>query len=246
MTDNEIDVPKTIELLVKLQTVAEDFFMLNQEKETLTDSLNIQETLYEDIKNDCNKLNENISSFQNDIEIKQKEIQGYLEDIKKLKDKEKFVKTQKEYIALDTEQSLKRESIQELEKSISEINKQIETIKITLANKNKELNEQETKLNQLKEKTQIKLNEIETNIKKIETVRNEVIPEIDTNILSRYEYIVKNKNGLGIVPIINGICSGCNLAVTPQLIAIIRKNKEIIACSNCARLLYFPSRSLIF
>ncbi len=242
----KLDVPKTLSLLIKLQTVAGDAFHLDNEKESLKKSYQKIEMEYEDLNSSCDELNEQILQIEDKIKDHNNAIEQHLEVIKKLKDKEKLVKTQKEYIALDTEQTIKRDEIKEHEKLNQQLNKEKDDIKKDLDKKNNELSKLKEKLDKKKDDMELKIAEIDEKLKDIENVRTEVIPEIDPEMLNRFEFIVKNKDGIGIVPVISGICEGCNIAITPTLISVIIKKEEIVYCSNCARILYFPEKTSIF
>jgi len=61
---------------------------------------------------------------------------------------------------------------------------------------------------------------------------------IDEEILDRYERLLKNKNGLAVVPIEHGVCMGCHMQMTMQTILSVKAEKEIITCSQCGRYLY--------
>ena len=54
-----------------------------------------------------------------------------------------------------------------------------------------------------------------------------------------YETIVENKNCIGIVPVHEGgVCGGCNLTLSPNLINQLRRTDKIIRCTYCSRILY--------
>ncbi len=236
----QTNVSETLANLIKLQTVAEEAFILKRDEGILISTLEKQKNKFDNAEEDCMKIEEQVDSINQDITDEKSEIQLLKEEIIKLKAKEKMVKTQKEYIALSTEESLKTDKIKELEKSITNQTKEIDKLQKDLDKKLEDLAVKEKKLNQLKEDTEINLADIKEKLTEIEQVQIEVTPKIDFETLNRYENIVQNKNGVGIVPIIEGICEGCNLMVTPQLLSQIRKKDKIIYCNNCARMLYLP------
>lgn len=73
-----------------------------------------------------------------------------------------------------------------------------------------------------------------------ESQRKQVSPDVRPDILSRYDRIVQNKEGLGIVPLKDQSCSGCFMHVTEQRINQIRMNDQLVFCDMCARILYLP------
>lgn len=243
---NQIDVARTLELLIRLQEVAEEGFNLLAEKEETKRYLTKLEKLKESEKNKLMILEDEIAKITHDTQKNQSEIQIILEEITKLKEKEKMIKTQKEYLALDTERTLKREKIQEIEKSNEEHNKKLEELNGKLDKQKNSAEDSETNYTQTKEESELKFIEIEEKVKDFESVREEVSKELNPQLLDRFETIAKNKNGIGIVPVVDGICEGCNIAVTPALIGQLKRKDEIIFCINCARMLYLPEKVSIF
>lgn len=62
--------------------------------------------------------------------------------------------------------------------------------------------------------------------------------KIELGILNRYNTLRKNLN-TGIVPVINDICTGCNMIVPSFLFEKLRLKVEIIYCESCGRILYY-------
>ncbi len=71
-----------------------------------------------------------------------------------------------------------------------------------------------------------------------ESKRSRLTPDVRPDILSRYERILQNKEGLGIVPVKNHACGGCFMHLTEQLIHEIKMHDQLITCDACARILY--------
>ena len=53
-----------------------------------------------------------------------------------------------------------------------------------------------------------------------------------------HERILKNKDGLAVVPVTDGSCQGCFGMMPAQVINEIRMKDKIVMCENCARMLY--------
>jgi len=54
----------------------------------------------------------------------------------------------------------------------------------------------------------------------------------------KFERIVKNKDGIGIVTISKGHCNGCYLMLPNEFVNLVRKSEEVQYCPNCSRILY--------
>ena len=79
---------------------------------------------------------------------------------------------------------------------------------------------------------------INDQLKVKESQRVRIAPEVRPDYLSRYERILNNKDGLGIVKVIDHSCGGCFMHLTEQVLNELKKYEQIIACDKCARILY--------
>ena len=71
-----------------------------------------------------------------------------------------------------------------------------------------------------------------------ESQRLRITPDVRPDLLGRYERIVRNKEGLGIVQVNDHSCTGCHMHVTDQLLNQIKMYDQLICCDACARILY--------
>lgn len=65
----------------------------------------------------------------------------------------------------------------------------------------------------------------------------ELEDELAPNIRQRYERIAQGR-GRPVVPVINGICYGCFVAIPTALASDVTYNEELRHCDNCGRFLY--------
>jgi hypothetical protein len=79
---------------------------------------------------------------------------------------------------------------------------------------------------------------IEDRLKVKESQRARIAPEVRPDYLSRYERVLKNKDGLGIVKVVDHACGGCFMHLTEQVLNELKKYEQIISCDQCARILY--------
>lgn len=65
---------------------------------------------------------------------------------------------------------------------------------------------------------------------------SEGLPE---NLLFKFERIIRNKAGLGVVPVHGIICQGCYMELPIQFANEVRKNEDIHFCPYCSRILFY-------
>jgi predicted nucleic acid-binding Zn-ribbon protein len=80
---------------------------------------------------------------------------------------------------------------------------------------------------------------IEQEISELREKRKELASQIRQELYDNYSKVLRIGKGVAVVPIKGSSCSGCHMSLPPQLINDVRKNEEIIDCSNCHRILYY-------
>ena len=76
-------------------------------------------------------------------------------------------------------------------------------------------------------------------LKALKEEEAEVVPGMEEDILFKFERIIRNKSGLGIVPVSNGICNGCHMILPKQFVNDVRRGEDILFCPYCSRILFF-------
>ena len=80
--------------------------------------------------------------------------------------------------------------------------------------------------------------ELNGNIQELEARRRDLAGRLDGGVLDKYERILNSRSGLAVVAVIGGVCQGCNMGVTKQMISRLWSKKELLFCNNCSRLMY--------
>ncbi|MAG14203.1 MAG: nucleic acid-binding protein [Spirochaetales bacterium] len=150
-----------------------------------------------------------------------------------------LIKTQREYEALDKEIRDATEKEQQLRKEILREEKEQDEIAHTIEREESMIQQQEEELEV--EQKKIK-DESEEKKKALEALRNEegkITPDLDGEILFKFERIIKSKAGIGIVPVKSAVCTGCHMRLPAQFENDVRKGEEILFCPYCSRILFF-------
>jgi uncharacterized protein len=69
--------------------------------------------------------------------------------------------------------------------------------------------------------------------------REALAAAVDESARARYERLARSKGENVVVGIPHGVCGGCHMKVPPQLLVMCQAEKELVACSNCGRILYY-------
>jgi predicted nucleic acid-binding Zn-ribbon protein len=170
------------------------------------------------------------------LRVKLAEAESLREQFEKQMDE---IKTQREYEVLDKEIKDATEREQECRKDIIKSEKDLEEFKYMLERDESLIKQQEEELAAEEEKNR---NESESKLqllKDLEKQEKSTTPEMDEEILFKFERIIKSKSGIGIVPVKNAVCSGCHMILPAQFVNEVRKGEEIHFCPYCSRILFF-------
>lgn len=233
-----MDIAEQINQLIELQKLDTQIYKFNRTKEEIPILI---KNLEEDFKKKTESLKEEENSLKS-LLVKQKDKENELaskeETIKKCQTQLYQIKTNKEYAAMQHEIGGYEADKSALEDEIIAILDEVEAKKKSIEDHKTKLKEEEKKLNAEKDKVNSELKEIEQQLNSLNTQRSELASKIDKKMLSKYERILKGKDGLAMVSVREDACGGCHLNLPPQVINEIRMKTDLVFCESCARILY--------
>ena len=159
--------------------------------------------------------------------------------IKKSKNKMMTAENSKEYNAMvremDTLERMNRDK--ELEK---------DTLIEELANQKSLQEEIDAEFSELSEKVKAFEVSMDERLKKAEKDEQALLKdrvkntkEVPAPVFARYEFIRERLRHPVIVPVTEGVCTGCNITIPPQSFIELQKGAQILSCPNCQRLIYW-------
>lgn len=183
-----------------------------------------------------NEKVENTKKRISNLRIRLAEAEAQREQYEKQMDE---IKTQREYEVLDKEIKDATEKEQECRKDIIKSEKDLEEFKYMLERDEKLITQQEEDLSAEQEKNKNESESKKQLLAELEEQEKETTPDMDGEILFKFERIIKSKSGVGIVPVKSAVCSGCHMILPAQFVNEVRKGEEIHFCPYCSRILFF-------
>ncbi|MDD5291974.1 MAG: C4-type zinc ribbon domain-containing protein [Candidatus Omnitrophica bacterium] len=239
----QVNIQTEVRKLVKLQEIDTQLYSLNREK-------NEKPKILEAIQNELEQKKQVLKEYEERnkaLLLKRKDREGQLavkeESIKSLQSKLYTLKTNKEYSTMLTEINGVKMDKSLLEEDILKLFDEQDSLKKELDQKQEILKEEEKKSEEEKQKINNRLKEIEGMIKDLDAKRAVVEKEIDGKIITKYNKILKGKDGLALVAVEHSSCQGCFMNVPPQVINEIKMNDKLIFCEMCARILYIQDET---
>lgn len=89
------------------------------------------------------------------------------------------------------------------------------------------------------QKTQRARNELE----QLGAGREELVAEVEAGLLGLYEDLRRRLEGVAIVAVKGGVCTGCNVAIPRSTEVRGRRGEMIAKCESCRRMLFFDADS---
>jgi len=233
VTDNEL------EKLRSLQEIIYEKIGLEKIIQELPKALNSQEEALNRIKKtfiDKNSSFENIKAEEIDLKNKLAEAESAREKSEKNMD---AVSTQREYEALDKEikdasekEQLYRKELQQRERLLADLDEQIkqQTSLVEL---------QEKELDDLRKKIEAEISDKQKQIDVLIKKENKLTENLDSEVVFKFERIIKNKMGIGIVAIKGNVCMGCHMILPVQFANEVRIGEDFIFCPYCSRILFY-------
>ncbi len=233
-----MDLAKNIELLIKVQALDTRAYELNRLKGEKPRALEEFRQAVQLEKDSLARAKEDLKAIQLKRKDKELQLQKKEEEIKKFQTQLYQIKSNKEYKALVGQIEGLKADDSVLEEEIIVFFDEIDKANKEISEAEDNLKKEEAKLKEAEETLKKEISQINSELDKLRGEKEKIILNIDKIILGKYEHILKNKNGLAMVKLVNGICQGCNMNVPPQVINEVKMKKELIICENCSRILY--------
>ena len=150
------------------------------------------------------------------------------------------ISTQREYEALDKEiedaATKEQEFRNKLQREVRNVGELDEEIKQT----NALIEQQETELQQRRLEIETETASKAAQLNALADQENSLAVDLnDPDVLFKFERIIRNKMGRGIVAIKGGVCMGCHMILPAQFANNVRQGEEIVFCPYCSRILFY-------
>jgi predicted nucleic acid-binding Zn-ribbon protein len=233
VTENDLDK------LRSLQEIIYERIGLEKSIQEIPKLLGTQEELLNRLKKTFIEKNsdyEKIKTEEADLKNKLAEVEYAREKSEKNMD---AVSTQREYEALDKEikdasekEQQYRKDLQQRERILCELDEQIKQQTDLIEQQEKELEERRKKI-------EAEINDKKKQIENLRKKEGKLTENLDSEVVFKFERIIKNKMGIGIVAIKGNVCMGCHMILPVQFANEVRIGEEYVFCPYCSRILYY-------
>ena len=230
---------KQIEQLVALQKIDSEIIELKEELEAAPKEVRALEDRFEELDGKRKQLEEKISFLKSQEKRLEAEIEEDGLKIKKSKNKLMMVSNNKEYHAMmrEVDNLEKLNRMREEEKLV--LSEELERQQAGLDAENTELDGLKQELDEKNANLKERVNAAEKRLNVLNKHRQNAGKNVPTPVLGRYEFIRSKLDAPVIVPVFQGVCSGCHISIPPQSFIELQMGQQILSCPNCQRLIYW-------
>jgi len=148
------------------------------------------------------------------------------------------VRTEKELRANQDEVSILQDEVSEGESRLIEIMSAVDEIETRLAEQRSALKELEDVDHRHIDDHAERMAALKDEVGRELAAREEIAVDLDASLRKRYDKILDRRQGLAVVEIVAGSCTGCNMRIPPQLVIEVLKSGAVKACPSCQRIIY--------
>jgi predicted nucleic acid-binding Zn-ribbon protein len=159
-------------------------------------------------------------------------------NLKKWKARLNESRNSRESVALVREIDLQEKSNRQMEEALLQIMIEADELKKLIAADEAEEAETRARFDAESKRVAGEIRDIDAAKSDLAKERAQFTSAIKPENLGRYDFIRRKRQGIAVTPVKNAICTGCHMAVSPQLLTILVKGTSLECCPMCQRIIY--------
>lgn len=184
-----------------------------------------------------------LDALTKDRRERERDLETHESQTEKMKSRLAELKTNKEYQAHLFEIEMANKKKGEIEEQILVLMEKIEGKQKELKDVQAKAKEAERLFAEEKKRLEVLAAESGAELPQLEQKQAAVAASVDKSLMERYAKLKAKRRDLVLVPVRDGICSGCRLQLPPQLVAEVKRSETVHSCSYCQRLLYWEGET---
>jgi hypothetical protein len=235
----EFTLKEDISVLIALQELDTELSGFDRKIEEKKQELTVREQAIaekEALAGQCRKKVVDLEQSQRDIKAGSEEA---AERIKDRQSKMMQVQTSREHQALLKEIEDAKNTIKNTEDQLLQVMEQVEAEEArakeleNLCAGERELLAEETG------KVEKAINKLNGKRQSVQEQRDKLAQDVPASRMKRYDKLLRKREGLAVVRVIDAVCQGCFMTIPPQKYNDIRLGEDIFSCPTCQRTLYY-------
>jgi len=229
--------------LIELQTLDLRTTEIKEQQRKTPDLIQAAEAPLKDAQRILNDATAALEALTKERRERERDLETHEAQTDKMKSRLSELKTNKEYQAHLFEIEMANKKKGEIEEQILVLMEKIEGKQKELKDIQARAKEAERLFAQEKQRLETLAAELGAELPQLEQKQARVAAAVDTSLMERYTKLKAKRKDQVLVPIRDGICSGCRLQLPPQLVAEVKRSETVHSCSYCQRLLYWEGEA---
>jgi hypothetical protein len=147
------------------------------------------------------------------------------------------IQSQRELTALNKELDTARRQNQQRSEELLKLMEQLEAATADYKKKKEEFAALDQQMNEAEEDLVRKVREGEADAGDQRERQAALREGVDKPTLARFDRILKGRDGYAVANVVDNICHGCRVSVSPQIFIRLMRMETLESCHNCRRLL---------
>ncbi len=179
-----------------------------------------------------------VKARQSDIKQAELEVETLREKIRKFREQQLQLKSNKEFKAMEDEVAMVEKSIRGREDQMLEMMESLDGAVSVVKEKEQALKQEEAGVQRETRLIEERGDAIRKEMETVRAARAGLAAEADPERLAQYERLFANKRGKVLVPVEHAACGGCHMKLPPYVCHEARKQTTAVFCNFCSRMLY--------
>jgi predicted nucleic acid-binding Zn-ribbon protein len=207
----------------------------------LPKDLNRLESQTGDLKHEVDKTRLERDTLVREIKTVEENLTQENQKLKKWEARLNEIRNQREYLALSREIEGGKRANRESEERVQELKKREKELEKKLGDLATQVTSQEGEATSERSKVEGEASSVKEKLGSETKRREELVPKIPRPLLAKYDSIRAKRLGIGIVPVVGGLCQGCNMRIPPQLFNILQRGQTVEQCPSCQRIIFWDN-----
>jgi len=229
---------KELAALKRLQRLDEQLAQLQRRKQHLPQRVAAAHGDIDRCQERRQQSQERLQHHRLEIDRQELELRSREEHIARLRGQLNQVKTNREYQVLLTEIRSLEADVSRLEEGALEAMGEADELVAELESLDGEIEGAQKEVRAVEQAVSEEAEAVDAEIADLESDREQVVALVTPDSLAIYERLQRGLGGRVVVPIVNELCQGCHLPLTPQTISELLSGRSLITCHRCGRILY--------
>ncbi len=229
--------------LIELQNIELEVSRIHARRKNLPVQMKTLEEEFELLCKTVEAQREQVENARKRRREKDAQLQTGQDALKRTREKLFEVKNNKEYQSMLKEIEAFESKNSKIEDEVLVLLDEIERLETALKVAEEELNGRRRLFEEGKKKIEDEMNSLEGEQEACLRKGEEAKEKIPTEFIRRYQKIKASGRSVAVVSAWKEICSGCHMALPPQMYNELQKATYLMICPNCDRIIYWENRN---